>query len=57
MKGMNKKSKDVVCCIQKQWGCFDMMGIQSMQKIHIVKNIKAAVEQEIIWFAKHMYIV
>ena len=44
--------KTLTCYAETPSGNFDLSSIQNMIKIHEIKNVKAAVEQEIVWFSQ-----
>ena len=46
------RKNDMLLCIESPLGQFDFDALQDMHKIHTAKGIKAAVEQEIVWFGK-----
>ena len=44
--------KTLTCYAETPSGNFDLGSIQNMIKIHEIKNVKAALEQEIVWFSQ-----
>lgn len=46
------KRNDQACYAETPSGKFSLGSIQNMLKIHEIKNMKAAVEREIVWFSQ-----
>ena len=49
---ITSRRNDPSLCIESLMGKFDFNALQDMLKIYTRKRIKAAVEQEIVWFGK-----